>query len=93
MCQRRVEPPFDPAPAAMEWLAPGIAADLSFAPQGSADNRSLADAIRAATIGNAELFGLENEIGSLTAGKRADICVVDDAGELQQVWRRGERIR
>lgn len=35
-----------------------------------------ADAIRAATIGNAELFGLKDEIGSLTPGKRADIIAV-----------------
>ncbi|MBU4569629.1 MAG: amidohydrolase family protein, partial [Alphaproteobacteria bacterium] len=32
-----------------------------------------AEAIRAATMGNAELFGLKDDIGSLTAGKRADI--------------------
>jgi imidazolonepropionase-like amidohydrolase len=36
-----------------------------------------AEAIRAATLGNAELFGLKDEIGSLTAGKRADIIAVD----------------
>jgi len=35
------------------------------------------EAIRAATLGNAELFGLDSEIGSLTAGKRADIIAVD----------------
>lgn len=35
-----------------------------------------AEAIRAATLGNAELFGLKDEIGSLTAGKRADIIAV-----------------
>lgn len=36
-----------------------------------------ADAIRAATLGNAELFGLKDEIGSIQAGKRADIIAVD----------------
>lgn len=35
-----------------------------------------AEAIRAATLGNAELFGLKDEIGSLTSGKRADIIAV-----------------
>lgn len=35
-----------------------------------------AEAIRAATLGNAELFGLKDEIGSLTAGKRGDIIAV-----------------
>ena len=51
---------------------------------------SPADAIRAATIGNAELFGLAGEIGSLTAGKRADIIAVTgdplaDVRELEDV--------
>jgi imidazolonepropionase-like amidohydrolase len=49
-----------------------------------------AEAIRAATLGNAELFGLKDEIGSLTAGKRADIIAVDgdplaDVRELEDV--------
>ncbi|MFN3911774.1 amidohydrolase family protein [Hyphomonas sp.] len=49
-----------------------------------------AEAIRAATLGNAELFGLQNEIGSLTAGKRADIIAVDgdplaDVRQLEDV--------
>lgn len=35
-----------------------------------------AEAIRAATLGNAELFGLKDEIGSLSPGKRADIIAV-----------------
>jgi imidazolonepropionase-like amidohydrolase len=51
---------------------------------------SPAEAIRAATIGNAELFGLAGEIGSLTAGKRADIIAVTgdplaDVRELEDV--------
>lgn len=49
-----------------------------------------AEAIRAATLGNAELFGLKDEIGSLTAGKRADIVAVTgdpltDIRELEDV--------
>ncbi len=51
---------------------------------------SPAEAIRAATIGNAELFGLKDQIGSLTAGKRADIIAVNgdplkDVRELEDV--------
>lgn len=38
---------------------------------------SPAEAIRAATMGNAELFGLTDQIGSLTVGKRADIIAVN----------------
>ncbi len=40
-----------PAPATLDWLAAGIAADLSFAPQGASDNRALAEALRAALGG------------------------------------------
>ena len=51
---------------------------------------SSADAIRAATLGNAELFGLSGDIGSLVAGKRADIIAVTgdpltDVRELETV--------
>lgn len=35
------------------------------------------DAIRASTIGNAELFGLSDQIGEITPGKQADIIAVD----------------
>ena len=47
-------------------------------------------AIRAATIGNATLFGLRDEIGSITVGKAADLIAVDgnpldDIAELQDV--------
>lgn len=49
-----------------------------------------AEAIRSATVGNAELFGLKDEIGSLTVGKAADIIAVDgnplaDVKELEDV--------
>lgn len=51
---------------------------------------SPAEAIRAATLGNAELFGLKDQIGSLSAGKRADIIAVDgdplaDVRQLEDV--------
>ena len=53
---------------------------------------SIPEAARIAATTPARWHGLE-EVGTLEVGKRADICVVDDAGELQQVWRWGERIR
>ena len=34
-------------------------------------------AIQAATIGNADLFGIKEERGSIAVGKRADIIAVD----------------
>lgn len=45
---------------------------------------SCADALRWATLGGAEMLGLEHEIGSLTVGKRADIVILAaDALNLQ----------
>lgn len=35
------------------------------------------DVIRLATLGGAEVLGLENQIGSLTPGKQADVIVID----------------
>ena len=47
-------------------------------------------AIQAATIGNADLFGLTDEIGSITVGKAADLIAVggdplSDISELKDV--------
>jgi hypothetical protein len=39
---------------------------------------SIEEALRAATIGNAEKLGLQGEVGSLEPGKVADILILDD---------------
>jgi 5-methylthioadenosine/S-adenosylhomocysteine deaminase len=45
------------------------------------------EVLRMATAGGASLLGLENEIGTLEEGKRADIIVVDlDAPHLQPLY-------
>ncbi|WP_226470319.1 amidohydrolase family protein [Luteimonas panaciterrae] len=38
---------------------------------------TVAQVLRMATLGGAEVLGLEHEIGSLTPGKRADLIVID----------------
>ncbi|MBB1576901.1 MAG: N-acetylglucosamine-6-phosphate deacetylase [Propionibacterium sp.] len=52
---------------------------------------SIPEAAQIAATTPARWHGLD-EVGTLEAGKRADICVVGESGELRQVWRRGERV-
>lgn len=52
---------------------------------------SIPEAALMAATTPARWHGL-SEVGTLEVGKRADVCVVDDAGRLQEVWRRGERV-
>jgi imidazolonepropionase-like amidohydrolase len=52
----------------------------------------LPDALRAATIGNAELLGIAHETGSISAGKRGDLLVLrgdptTDLGALTRIER------
>jgi 5-methylthioadenosine/S-adenosylhomocysteine deaminase len=42
------------------------------------------DALAAATRGGAAILGLENEVGTLEAGKWADLCCVDFSGPATQ---------
>lgn len=53
------------------------AALLSCAREQDALATSAADALRLATLGGARVLGLEDQIGTLEIGKRADITVVD----------------
>ncbi len=53
-------------------LAKGVAGDATAVPA--------AQALRMATLNGARALGLDAEIGSLTAGKRADIAAIDLAG-------------
>ncbi len=38
------------------------------------------EALRLATLGSAEVLQLADEVGSLTPGKRADLCILESAG-------------
>jgi cytosine/adenosine deaminase-related metal-dependent hydrolase len=50
------------------------------------DVLSAADALALATLGSAQALGLEEEIGSLAPGKRADLAVVSLAGSPYLPW-------
>lgn len=46
----------------------------------SAGALTASEALRLATLGSAEAIGLAGELGSLTPGKRADLCIVELSG-------------
>jgi cytosine/adenosine deaminase-related metal-dependent hydrolase len=54
--------------------------------EGRADALSATEALELATLGSAEALGLEDEIGSLAPGKRADLAVVSLAGSPYLPW-------
>ena len=45
----------------------------------------MAESIHAYTLGAAEAVGWDNVIGSITAGKRADLIVLDDDNGISDV--------
>lgn len=51
-----------------------------------ADAISAADALELATLGGARALGLQDEIGSLVAGKRADVAIVSLSGSPYLPW-------
>jgi hypothetical protein len=46
----------------------------------------LPTAVRMASLTPARILGLQREIGSLEAGKRADLVLLDDALQVSRVW-------
>ena len=52
----------------------------------------LLDSIAAVTLRPARLLGLEREIGTLRPGSRADLVLLDAAGEVVETWVGGRRV-
>lgn len=50
----------------------------------------LCHAIRMATINPARLLGIDDKVGSLEAGKKANIIIIDDMVQIQKVFLEGE---
>ena len=53
----------------------------------------LPTAVRMASLTPAKIVGMDGEIGSLEAGKRADLLLLDDALEVQSAWVGGAPVR
>ena len=53
----------------------------------------LEDAVRCATANPAAATGVSGRVGSLAAGKRADLLLVDDALEIQEVFAAGTPVK
>ena len=54
--------------------------------EGRPDALTARDVLRLATLGSAEALGLEDEVGSLTPGKRADLAIVSFADSAYLPW-------
>jgi N-acetylglucosamine-6-phosphate deacetylase len=52
-----------------------------------------AEALRMASLYPARAMGLEQEIGAIAPGRRADLVLMDDHLLVQQVWRAGARAK
>jgi N-acetylglucosamine-6-phosphate deacetylase len=50
------------------------------------------EAVRMASLAPAKRLGLEEEIGSLETGKKADLVVTDEACRVKQVWIQGKPV-
>jgi N-acetylglucosamine-6-phosphate deacetylase len=53
---------------------------------------TLLQAVRAATLGPAQLLGIEAEQGTLRPGARADLAILDERGDVVETWLAGRRV-
>lgn len=71
-------------------IAGGTATLLQVVQRTVAAGVPLADAVRSATAVPADVLGLDDEVGSLRRGLRADVVVLDADLQLHRVMRQGE---
>jgi N-acetylglucosamine-6-phosphate deacetylase len=50
-----------------------------------------ATAVRMASLNPASFLGLDHELGRIVAGQRADLVLLDEAGQVQATWIGGQR--
>jgi N-acetylglucosamine-6-phosphate deacetylase len=50
------------------------------------------EAVAAATLRPARVLGIEAERGTLRIGARADLAILDAAGQVVQTWMSGSRL-
>lgn len=53
---------------------------------------SVAQAVECVTAHPADLLGITDKKGSLKHGLDADLVILDDAGEVHQTWKFGEKV-
>jgi len=56
-------------------------------------NVSFGDAVKMASLNPAKVLGIDDEVGTIEVGKRADLVVLDDNLEIHMVFCRGNRVR
>lgn len=54
---------------------------------------SLQDAVRMASLNPAKVLGIDDEVGTIEEGKRADLVVLDDDMQIDKVFCRGIQVR
>lgn len=52
----------------------------------------LPTAVRMASLNPASFLGLDHELGRIVAGQRADLVLLDEAGQVQATWIAGNRL-